>query len=204
VELARLYAGFLLSSSDIGSAFVAATRAPLTSACSPSHELAREGAVVKLQDRWGAFSQDLVLLSAVGSVRTTSGVLIARRYAAPRVALDRLRATFAGRARKPGYWQPKWFDPTEAIDAANRLGIPNFAAVSAALGATPAPLEELRAVRNFFAHRGALAGRTARSVIGVATTPEVHNYLTETLTGGALRFEVWISTLQGMARASIS
>jgi hypothetical protein len=160
--------------------------------------------VIKLQDRWGAFSRDLVLLSAVGSVRTTSGMSITRQCGSSAVALRTLRATFTGRATKGRDWEPKWFDPAEAVDAAGRLRISNFAAVSAALGATPAPLAELRAVRNFFAHRGAVAGSTARRVIGVATTPEVHDYLTATLSGGALRFEVWIAMLQSMARAAVS
>lgn len=171
--------------------------------CAPTHELARESATVQLQDRWGNFCRSLVLASAVGRIRTSSGVVIPKTRPSLHVALLDLRASFAGRDGKPPYWEPKWFDPAESIDAAQRLGISNYATVSAALGSTPSPLDDLRTIRNFFAHRGELAGRTMRTALMLASGEAAHSYLTEIRIGGASRFEAWVRTLRRMARASI-
>lgn len=184
-------------------AFMAAHEASEHLPCGPSHGLALEAAVVQLQDRWAHFCRELVLLSAVGLVRTMSGLTLAKAREGRERALLDLRATFTGKDKKRRDWEPNWFDPSDAIDAANRLKLQNFANVAAALGATPAPLEEIRAIRNFFAHRGRLAAIRLRRVVGPSTTAQVHDFLTERLVGGPVRFEVWVETLQRMARASI-
>lgn len=203
MELARAYATFLADADAARVGFISAYAAPLGLACAPSHELAREGAVIMLQDAWSRFCRETVLVCAAGHVRTTGGSVIPRKFSSRTAALSALRATFTGQSKKAKDWEPKWFDATQAIDAAQRLAIPNFATVSAAIGSSPSPLGELRAVRNFFAHRGATAGVTARTVVGVASTFEVHDYLTAPQLGGALRFELWIDLLRAMARAGV-
>ena len=123
--------------------------------CVEPHMLARENAAIQLQDQWSSFCRDVIVSSWRGGVVTLSG-----QYLAPRIgaksesdALSDLRATYTGRLKKSARWEPRWFDPNEAIDAARRLALPNFASVSAGIGLTPSPLDELRAVRNYFAHR---------------------------------------------------
>jgi hypothetical protein len=204
VELARTYAGFREDSAEVVNGFMAAHAAPPSLSCHSSQQLACEGAVIKLQDRWAHFCRELVLNSAVGAVRTTQGNFIVRRFGTEYEALKALRATFTGKSKKRPDWEPRWFDPGEAIDAAQRLRVVNFGTVSAALGSTPSPLDDLRAVRNFFAHRGKLAGSTARVRLGLCTTADLHSYLAFPLLGGALRFESWVLTLQIIARAAVN
>jgi hypothetical protein len=203
VELARLFSVFDHESAVISMAFVVIPTSRDGTRCSMSHELARESATIGLQDRWGSFCRSLILVSAVGPARTSSGMGIPRQNPTAAEALRVLRSSFTGRSKKSATWEPKWFDPSEAIDAAQRLGIPNLSTVSAALGSTPSPLDDLRVVRNFFAHRGQLAGSTMRNSLGLGSTLAAHTYLTEVRIGGALRFETWVRTLQRMARAAV-
>jgi hypothetical protein len=203
MELAKPYAVFLDESSTILGAFLAVCGAPPHFSCVPGHELSCEGAVEKLQDRWSHFCREVVLLSACGLIRTTSGVVLPRGIRGREAALIELRQTFTGRSSKGRFWEPKWFDASEAIDSALRLSIPNFSNVSAALGSTPSPLEEIRAVRNFFAHRGTLAAKTLRSLTGVSSTPEIHAFLRSTSLGGMMQFELWTRQLQRIARAAV-
>lgn len=203
MELGRIYSAYSHASSRIVRGFTAHPTEFDTSTCSDAHGLTREAALIQLQDRWNGFCRSLILRSAVGGIRTLSGLNLVRAYSSEAAALQALRGTFTGRDRKGANWEPKWFDPSEAIDAASRLVIPNYATVSAALGATPSPLEELRCVRNFFAHRGALAATTMRRVVGVGCTLDAHAYVVAPQLGGATRFETWALTMERQARAAV-
>jgi hypothetical protein len=95
-----------------------------------------------------------VLASAGGRAQTLGGVPIGRspilaRNESPLEALRNTNTTWTRRA----VWEPKWFDPSGAIDAAARLRISNFPDFSAGLGATSTVPEDLRLVRNYLAHR---------------------------------------------------
>lgn len=204
MELAKPYASFLTTTSDLLGVLAECNRVSDSHLYRLIDDLAREAAVIQLQDRWGHFCRELVLTSAVGGIRTTGGTLIGRNHQGRATSLSALRASFVGRQRKPAHWEPKWFDPIEAIDAARRLSVSNLATISAALGVSPSPLEELRAIRNFFAHRGELAGKNAHATIGLVNTREMHDYLNGRLLGGAYRYELWITTLQSMAKMAVS
>jgi hypothetical protein len=176
-----------------------------SNACFEVHLLGRENASVQLQDSWNNFCRDVIFRSWRGGVHTLDGRFIPRRTGdtSPRAALTELRSTYSGKAKKAWYWEPKWFDPIEAIEAASRLGIPNLAEVSAGIGLSPSPLAELRAVRNYFAHRGEQSVSKLSVWVAHPTTDAVHRHVSASTQGGALRFERWVAQLDLMARATV-
>ena len=193
-----------MESLAIGQAFREPPMSSDGSRCAPTHELAREAAAVQLQDRWGYFCRQLILRSAVGGASTADGHFIAVSGDGVGSALVRLRATYKSKNIQASRdWEPKWYDPDESIAAGRKLGLANFSTIAFAIGSTPSPLEDLRAVRNFFAHRGVRAAVTMGNRVGLTSTGEAHSHLTELQLGGIPRFEAWIVALQSMAAAAV-
>lgn len=172
--------------------------------CRDIHRLGRESATVQLQDSWSNYCRDLVLRSWKGGIATLGGQLIPMRRgdASPRAALAALRSTYSGRLKKSQYWEPKWFDPNEALDAASRLALTNVGAIASGLGLSPSPLDELRAVRNYFAHKGPQSVQSLNPYVSSPTSDSVHAFITSPTQGGAVRFERWAAQLDIMARAA--
>lgn len=184
---------------DLAAAFQASTSA--TTDCAPAHPISREGAIIQLQDQWSVFCRGLIIRSWVGDVRTLGGREIPIRlgHVSPEACLSALRATYTGKSKKRSYWEPKWFDANEAIDAARRLQLPNAAEISAGLGLTPSPLDEIRAVRNFIAHKGLESASRLRRHGARASAQEVDAFVLAPTVGGASRFERWVAQLDVMA-----
>lgn len=190
----------------LSSAFTQAADSPLDAACEDPHVLARENATVFLQDQWSAFCRDLVYSSWRGGCMTTLGSSLPARVGSRtnHAALIALKATYTGRQRKSPQWEPKWFDPNEAIDAAKRLHVANLASITAGLGLSPSPLDELRAVRNYFAHRGRESTDRLKPYTGYpVTSGAAHDLLKRRSLGGGYRFEAWVADLDVMARAAV-
>jgi hypothetical protein len=115
-------------------------------------QLACEMAVVRLHDAWARFCRELVILSAFGRTTTLSGAALPpchRSIKRCHSVIPTLKAT-PGRGYR---FEPRWADAAECIQAAQRLSIANFSTVSAALGATNSPAEDIRRARNFYTHR---------------------------------------------------
>lgn len=206
MNLGAIYWRFSAKADWIAQSFSHAASSPADGRCLAAHSLSREDAAIQLQDRWNAFCRELVLLSWRGEVRTLSGTYIPRREGnrTREAALMALRATFTGRSKKRAEWEPRWFSPTDAIDAAGRLHVANLASISSGLGLTPSPLDELRAIRNHFAHRGRESSSRLRICLGAGADASVaHDHLSQTTLGGATQFEVWASQLDSMARIAV-
>jgi hypothetical protein len=112
--------------------------------------------------------------------------------------IPNLLATYGKRRR----YEPKWARATECIDAAIRLKIANTGTVTAALGATNSPADEIRHVRNYYAHRrqGAAALAVACSVFA-GPRPIVFD-LTAYKNAGETFLESWINGLTLVATAA--
>ena len=91
------------------------------------------------------------------------------------------------------------------IDAARRLNIPNFSAVAAAFGATNSPVEEMRPIRNFFAHRGLNSANAVRRQSFFTATDKVNveSVAGKLVSPGITLFESWVVNLRLVATASI-
>lgn len=205
MNLGARYWRFSRKAASIAEAFQHATL-PLTDpGCEVPHALARENALIQLQDQWSSFCRDLIVASWQGGVTTLGGTVISKRQGSnsASAAMVALRSTYTGRSKKSRYWEPKWFDPAETIEAAGRLKIPNLASVSGGIGISPAPLGELRAARNYFAHRGQESTqRLASYISGPITDTAAHAHVTRLTLGGVPAFVRWAAEMDSMARAS--
>lgn len=121
-------------------------------------QLAAEMSVIRMHDAWARYCRELVILSAWGNSTTLSGSIIPAVVRKRSDVMPTLLSTFARRKQ----YEPKWASATECIDAANRLRTANLGTLAAAMGATNSPAEELRHVRNYYAHRR--RGAAARAI----------------------------------------
>jgi hypothetical protein len=126
--------------------------------------------VIRLYDAWARYSRELIILSAWGNSVTLSGAVVPAVVKRRSDVIPTLLATYTKRRQ----YEPKWASATECIDAASRLKIANLGTIAAALGATNSPAEEIRNVRNYYAHRR--QGAAARAIacrVFIGTKPIV-------------------------------
>ncbi|GAB6967697.1 hypothetical protein JCM25156A_17340 [Komagataeibacter kakiaceti JCM 25156] len=154
---------------------------------------------MQIQIEWELFVRNLILDSATGNFENGNGLIISRSYPSLRSreeAAHRLIGTY-----RRQQFEPDWYLPTRAIDASMRLGVSNQPQIAAELGVTPWPIEELRHVRNFIAHkskRSALAVR-GTGIIGASAKIDVLEAALQYGTGGAKRYIEWIAFSKGAA-----
>lgn len=165
----------------------------------------RAHCVIRLFDSWSRFCRSLVVTSA-GARPVTAAA--GRLPLAPGInsLTDVVPALRAHNPKRPPWWEPRWGRASECIAAAKSLGIPNVATVSAAIGATPSPADDIRALRNFYAHRGEPALAPARAVaarlgiVGRVHPDVIPAYPT---LGGMPLYERWVFDLFAIAEAAI-
>jgi hypothetical protein len=140
----------------------------------------------------------------VGNVTTRGGQPL------PRVAgvtnqgdvLPQLRATFNN---KPPWWEPRWGQAQETLDAAQRLGVANVHTLTAALGAAGSPADVMRRVRNFVAHQAENTSVHLTPILqnyGLPVGTRPHVLATHLVFPGITVFEEWINALRGIAFAA--
>lgn len=162
--------------------------------------LSCEMTLVRLHDCWARNCRDLVIRSACGNTTTLGGATLARSglvSGGHGSVIPVLLATFRRRVN-----EPKWFDATECVDAAQRLGVGNLAAIAAGLGANTSPAETLRVIRNFYAHR---SHRTAREAFatGLFTSMTIDVFeLANPARPGQCHIDDWIFRLTDALRAA--
>ena len=156
----------------------------------------------QLQNVWEMYVRNFILLSATGHAIDSTGRVPASAPYSFR-SREAVRALLLKRARDR--FEPKWYRPADAIKAAGRLQIYNLTNVTAAIGSTPWPLEDLRLTRNFFAHRSRSSALELRAlnwfspgdIISVETT------LMPFGIGGVRRFDGWCASMKLIARAML-
>jgi len=198
-ELQRLSNDFVLRAQRIHASFQA-TDHPQTATCCPTtHKHTRALCVIELHNTWTQYCRDLVFTSALGGVRTRSGILISKSplLVASNDVMNALRVTYRPRT-KPSYWEPRWSIATETIDAATRLRIANLSNVNAALGSVTSTAEEIRHARNYLSHRKgdtALKAIKALSMHGATSPLDIDALLTSYVVSGVMLFEYWVTNL---------
>jgi hypothetical protein len=139
----------------------------------------------------------------MGNTVTLAGQPVPRSH--PSI-VDRASAiSFLLGTYKKRQYEPKWGDVVECIDAAKRLKIANLPTVSAGLGASNSPAEEIRHIRNYYAHRkvGSASRAIATNLFTAgATYPNVRDLLQFT-SGGNRIIESWVQQLMAVATASV-
>lgn len=157
---------------------------------------AQSYAIIRLHDAWARFCRELVLLSAQGKVITATGNYVPRSpvVAQRQSPLDALKSTYSSRRQSWVLWEPKWFDPSETVDAAARLKIANFATVSGGIAATSVAINDIRACRNFLAYRNKQSNDGLdylRHRLGVSLSTRAEELANALVPGGASLFELW-------------
>lgn len=137
-----------------------------------NHQLACEMAVVRLHDSWARFCRELIVISAHGNTYTLSGFYI------PLSTVMRKRSDvmpYLLSTYKKRQYEPKWSEAVECLDAATRLKIVNHRTVAAALSSSDSPADEIRHVRNFYAHRkhGAAQRACSTGLFSIPFQPSV-------------------------------
>ena len=167
-----------------------------------SFSLLPEMATLRLHDDWARCCRAIVLSSACNEPVTMAGVALAK---APGIVTfsDAIAASIRSTSQRK--FEPRWATASEAINAARHLHIANLATVAAAIGASNSPAEDLRHVRNFFAHRATNTANKVRalSFFTTGTNLNAADLLGKTVSGGASRFESWIFGLRAIASAAM-
>lgn len=210
-QLISNYNRFLQESEQILYCFrLALSKAAQTGkSCMVISPYSQEMCVIRLQDAWGRFCRELVISSASDRPTNIRGQAIKRAPAIQHRShvIPTLISSYPNRSR-----EPNWYVPLECIDAAKKLRVANLAEISAGIGATPSPADDLRQIRNFMAHRGK---ETADKVRGVAkslglpsqTAPlniVAHRVIDRTAPANQISvLESWINGLRQMGYATI-
>jgi hypothetical protein len=156
----------------------------------------------QLQNAWEIYVRNFILSSATGRAAGLTGPLpatVPKMYRSREAACHYLLSVSRSR------FEPKWYRPTEAIRAASSLGLANLVSVSAAIGSTPWPLEDLRLTRNFFAHRSRSSALELRALgwFGPGDAISVETTLMPFVPGGVRRFENWCAAMKAVSRAML-
>lgn len=121
-----------------------------------------ERAVMQMQVEWELFVRGLILDCATGNFADGHGQVVSSH---PTTLPTRERAGHYLVAQYPrSDKEPNWYVPAEAVRAASLLGVSNLANISAQLGVSPWPLDDLRHLRNFIGHRSKSSALKVRQV----------------------------------------
>lgn len=156
----------------------------------------------QLQNAWEMYVRNFILSSATGRASGLAGPLPA---SVPRAYRNREAVCYYLIQVTPRRFEPKWYRPDDAINAARQLNIANFANVAAAIGSTPWPLENLRLTRNFFAHRSRSSALELRALnwFGPGDIIEVETTVFPFDAGGVRRFDAWCAAMKAVSRAML-
>lgn len=171
--------------------------ASLASKRTRREQLAAEMAVIRMHDAWARYCRELVILSATGNTATLNGVIVPEVIRRRSDVVPILLATY-----KKQKYEPRWEKATECIDAASRLKVSNLTTLTAALGAANSPAEEIRLVRNFYAHRKRGAAARALECNGFKGPRPVVFDLASYRNAGETYIDSWSSGLVLVATAA--
>ena len=200
-RLEDIYVGFAVETEFLTEQFrTPLPGKPFDTQCAEPHKMTRQMCAVRLHDAWARFCRELVIQSASREPIDISGATIplAPGIASPVDVIPTLLATFAKKR-----FEPRWYDASECIDAAQRLRLANYRSISTALSITPSPADDLRTVRNFVAHRNkqsALNVRSLKKKLGVSDRASLDDLLTFPSSGAVELLVVWIYQLRNIAK----
>lgn len=205
-RLSRVFAGLVCETDDLLAAFECPKPQDILVAVRWNDVSLNttDGCVVRLYDSWNRFCRELIICSAAMLPMTASGTIVGR---APKISrrADVLPTLILALKKKPMFGEPRWADAQECLTAAKALTLVNYSTVSAAIGATPSPADDIRKTRNFVAHRNpktAIELRAIASAYG-APLPQVESMLRHVVSPGITIFAKWIEELRTLAEASI-
>jgi len=166
-----------------------------------SQHLVAEMCVIRLHDAWVRFCRELVVTSAYAKPLTAQGRRVPRVPGVKRrdQVIPELPATYP------------WHMSARCLDAARRLKVSNYSAISSGIGVSfpdmsPSPNDQVRLVRNFFAHRHQESAGKALEIARSLNIPGVthpRSLVIATVPPGISVFRLWANRLLWMAYLSI-
>ncbi len=164
--------------------------------------LGRETCVIRVHDAWSRFCRELIVISASCAPTTLSGTLIPK---APNIRTkgDVIPAILRNKHYK---YEPRWGDPTDCLRAARVVGVRNYPSLLTALSASPSPIDDIRRVRNFIAHRNHQTAQEVKIIavsLGLPERADVDIIMSHTRPPGIKLFEEWITDLRVIAELCI-
>ena len=164
--------------------------------------------VIRLHDAWSRFCRELVVTSAYAKPLTAQGNRVPRASGVQRrdQVIPKLLATYKKRSQ-----EPYWYLTDQCLDAAGRLKVSNYSAISSGIGLSfpdmsPSPNDQVRLVRNFFAHRHQESADKALEIARNLHIPEIthpRSLVIATVPPGISVFRLWVNRLRLMAYLSI-
>lgn len=176
--------------------------------CDQTHIATRAECVINLYDFWTQYCRRLFVASSYGDIDTLAGTHTprARNFPAGADLMITLRSLSPSGRRRPLGQEPSWGIPREINQALNSIGAHNKVSVSLAVNSSNSPSEEIRNVRNFFAHRNQGTATKARLALSAHSLPSLHNFdaaiQTSVRSGSASMFEDWVHRLIAVAYAA--
>jgi hypothetical protein len=125
-----------------------------------------EYCMVALQDSWSRFVRDLILRSSSGNSTTSTGRKVPpgpRGRLRLRTSIFVVQKDWTKTGKQAG-WEPNWYSVEHAGRAITILGTSNGAEMMAAIGSSTNPIDDVRPIRNFAAHRLPATARAADAV----------------------------------------
>lgn len=164
--------------------------------------------VIRLHDAWSRFCRELVVTSAYAKPLTAQGNRVPRAPGVQRrdQVIPKLLATYKKRSQ-----EPYWYLTNQCLDAAGRLKVSNYSALSSGIGISfpdmsPSPNDQVRLVRNFFAHRHQESAGKALEIARNLHIPGIthpRSLVIATVPPGISVFRMWANRLRLMAYLSI-
>lgn len=173
--------------------------------CSKSHAPTRANCVLNLNNYWSDFCRSLLIESARGGAVARSGNVLVRAPGLTNGAdiMSELRSRYRSR---PPYWEPNWTVASDYIYACRQIRLVNLTYISAAIGSTGTPADELRLSRNYLAHRNASTATNAvRSLnaYGAILPLDIDNLLRSPVRPNTHLFKAWVDDLTVIAFAAV-
>lgn len=170
-----------------------------------------DGCIVSLWDAWNRFMRALLLSCASMEVTGLSGASYKPQLTLTESGATSLLAA-AARSRSNSIRQmagePAWYDQVGLLDMTTELKLTNgqqiVSAVTSSLVHLNAgfsaqnPIEEIRTIRNFIAHKGDSTLIRARGYM----RGDVTSHLRDSMLGGVIRFGQWVDCLGAIAESA--
>lgn len=162
-----------------------------------------EHIVMQLQNVWELYVREFVLHSAVGNAEDKSGP-VRSKLSDPIRSKEHASHILISKYQRRRV-EPDWYKPTDIADAAIKLDLTNQAKIIGAVGATPWPLDDLRHVRNFIAHRSKRAAQQVRRLpwFGQNDRLDVGSTALLYMPGGATNVEIWAQQIKTVGAAML-
>jgi len=200
-SLERLFRRFLR---ETGAVLLAFHEATTPSPSTPSDVYAIEMCAIRLQDSWARFCSELVILSALKEPVTRGGHRLTQAVGIKSIRDVKKEAWAMSYPKRqmPPKWEPRWHLPQVVLDLGLKLQLGNYTQIKSGISISQSPLEELRCVRNFLAHRGRRTGSELRALNtrqGLAQSTRARDLLSHLVVPGIPLFERWVHILRLMA-----